>query len=137
MPKINNIRVLIVAHPGTWQRVLQMNIEAYPFVKVVDVASGSLSAAQLANQHRPNLMLIDSSIPFDDGLALIQIIKRELPETQSIVITDTTQQRRRITRAGADYALSSFDFDSQLNEILNQLIETLSDVAENSGTAFM
>lgn len=135
MPEIKNIRMLIVAHPGTWQRVLQMNIEAYPFVKVVDVASGSLSAAQLANQHYPDLMLIDSSIPFDDALALIQIIKREIPETRSIVITDTTQQRRRITRAGADYTLSSFDFDSQLGEILNQQKETLSDVAGSSGTS--
>ena len=59
---MKKLRLLIVSHPGTWQRVLQMNIEAYPFVKVVEVVSGSLSASQLVSQHQIDLVLIDSSI---------------------------------------------------------------------------
>ena len=112
-----------------------MNIDAYPFVEVIDVVSGSLSAAQIANDNHPDLMLIDSSIPFDDAVALIQNLKRENSETRSIVITDTTQQRRRFIRAGADYTLASFDFDSQIREILNQLKGTLLDEIESSETS--
>ena len=118
---MKKIRVMIVSHPGTWQRVLQKNIEAHSFVKVVDVVSGSLSAAQLAKEHSPDLMVIDSSIPFDDLIALVQNVKRENPGTRSIVITDTTQQRRRIIRSGADYTISSFNYEAQIGEILNQV----------------
>ena len=131
---MKKLRILIVSHPGTWQRVLQMNIEAYPFAKVVEVVSGSLSASQLVSQHQVDLVLIDSSIPFDDSVALVQNVKLENPETRSIVITDTTQQSRRITRVGADYTISSYHFEAQIGEILNQLKGTLSEVVEGSET---
>ncbi len=129
---MKNLRLMIVSLPGTWQRVLQKNIEAYPFVKFVDVVSGSLSAVQLVKQDKPDLVLIDSSIPFDDTVALVQNMKLEHPETRSIVITDTTQQRRRISQVGADYTVSSYNFESQIGEIFNQVKRTLSQVTENS-----
>ena len=126
---------MIVSHPGTWQRVLHKNIETHPFVKEVDVVSGSLTATKLAQEHHHDLILIDSSLPFDDAIALVQNVKRENPKTLSVVITDTTQQRRRIVRAGADYTIPSFNYESQIGEILDQLIETLPDEASKSETA--
>lgn len=118
---MKKLRVMIVCHPGTWQRVLQKQMEAYSFVQIVGVASGSLSAAQFAKEHAPDLMVIDSSIPFDDLIALVQNVKGENPGTRSIVITDTTQQRRRVIQSGADYTISSFNYEAQIGEILNQL----------------
>lgn len=129
---MKKLRVMIVSHPGTWQRVLQKNLEAYPFVEVVGAVSGSLSASQLAMENSPEIIVIDSSIPFDDVIALVQNVKRENLETRSIVITDTTQQRRRVTRAGADYTISSFNYEAQIGEILNQLQGTLSGNNERS-----
>lgn len=124
---MKKIRVWIVSRPGTWQRVLQKNIEVYPFVEVVDVVSSSLSASHLSQENSADIILIDSSIHFDDSLALVQNVKRENHGTRSIVITYITQQRRRIVQDGADYAISSFNYEAQIGEILNQLKETLSD----------
>jgi DNA-binding NarL/FixJ family response regulator len=129
---MKTFHTIIVALPGSWQKMIQRNLEVYPSVKVVGIAQGSLSAVQLAKEHHPDLMLIDSSIPFEDALALVQKFKKEKPETQSIVITDTTQQRRRITRAGADYTLPSFDFDSRLGEILEQINGTNVNIPDSS-----
>lgn len=117
---MENIRLMIVSLPGTWQRMLQKCIETYPFVQVIDIANGSLSAAQRVKKHQPDLVLIDSSIPFDDAIVLVKNVKLEHPETKSIVITDTTEQKRRIIRAGAEYTLSSYNFESQISEIFNQ-----------------
>ena len=122
---MKKLRVMIVSHPGSWQRVLQKNIEACPFVQEVEVVSGSLSAAQLVRERHHNLMLIDSSVPFDDAIALVRNVKQENPGTRSVVITDTTQQRRKSLRAGVDYAVSSYNYESQIGEILNQLNERL------------
>ena len=110
--------------------MIQRNLEKQHSVNVVGIAQGSLSALQMAREHHPDLLLIDSAIPSNDAIALIQTMKQEKPKTRSIVITDTTQQRRRFIRAGADYTLLSFNFDSQISEILNQLQGILIDEAE-------
>ena len=102
-----------------------MSIESYSFVKVVNVATGSLSASQLANEHHPDLIVIDSSVPFDDMLALIRKVKAENHGMRSLVITDTTQQKRRVIQAGADYTISAYDFESRIGELLNQVRHSL------------
>lgn len=122
---MKNIRMIIVAPPGSWQKMIKKNLEAHHSVNVVGIAQGSLSAVQLTRERHPDLLLIDSSIPSEDASALVQIVKRENPEIRSIVISDTTQQRRQFIRAGADYTFLSFDFDSKISEILNQVKETL------------
>ena len=117
---MGNLHTIIVSLPGAWRRALRENIEVYSFVKVVGVVSGSLAASNLTNRLQPEVMLIDSSVPFDDSAALVQNLKQNNLKTKIIVITDTTQQRREITQAGADYALLSFNFESQIGEILHQ-----------------
>ena len=123
--KTKKLNVLVVCPPGVWQRILQMSIESYSFVKVVNVATGSLSASQLANEHHPDLIVIDSSVPFDDMLALIRKVKAENHGMRSLVITDTTQQKRRVIQAGADYTISAYDFESRIGELLNQVKNSL------------
>jgi len=107
-------------------------MEAHALVKVVDVVSGSLSAAQLAKDHHPDLILIDSSIPVDEAVVLIRNLKTENPETRSIVITDTTQQRRKIIQSGADHTISAFNYEARIDEILNQLVGTYPEEPENT-----
>jgi DNA-binding NarL/FixJ family response regulator len=133
---MKNLRLMIVSLPGTWQRVLHNNIEAHSHAKVIGVVSGSLSALQYASQYQPDLVLIDSSIPFDDAIVLIQKLKTENPKTLSIAITDTKQQRRKIIQMGADYTLSSYNFETQIGEVLNQVKETLPQVNGSSDTVF-
>jgi len=136
MPEMKNMRIMIVSLPGSWQRVLQNNIEAHASVKVTGVVSGSLSAMQHASQYQPDLVLVDSSIPFDDAVVLIRKLKTENPKTLSIAITDTTQQRRKLIQVGADYTLSSYNFETQIGEVLNQVKETLPQVNGSSDTVF-
>ena len=118
---MKKLSVLVVSPPGAWQRLLQMSIEASSFVELVNVATGSLSASQLAIEQRPDLIVIDSSVPFDDMLALIRKVKAENHGMKSLVITDTTQQKRRVIQAGADYTVSAYDFESRIGELLNQV----------------
>jgi DNA-binding NarL/FixJ family response regulator len=133
--KTRKLNVLVLSPPGAWQRILQMSIESYSFVKVVNVASGSLSASQLANEHRPDLIVIDSAVPFDDMLVLIQTVKDENHGTKSLVITDTTQQKRKAIQAGADFTISAYDIESRIGELLNQIRNSLPPEKENMDSA--
>ena len=132
---MKKLSVLVVSPPGAWQRLLQMSIDSSSFVRVVNLATGSLSASQLATEQRPDLIVIDSSIPFDDAVALVQNVKLENPETRSIVITDTTQQKRKVIRAGADFTISAYDFESHIGELLNQIRSSLAPEEEDMDTA--
>jgi DNA-binding NarL/FixJ family response regulator len=133
--KTKKLNVLVLSPPGAWQRILQMSIESYSFVKVVNVASGSLSASQLANEHHPDLIVIDSAVPFDDMLVLIQTVKDENHGTKSLVITDTTQQKRKAIQAGADFTISAYDIESRIGELLNQIRNSLPPEKENMDSA--
>jgi DNA-binding NarL/FixJ family response regulator len=125
------LSILVVSPPGAWQRLLQVSFEYYSFVEVVNVATGSLSASQLANEHRPDLIVIDSAVPFDDMLALIQTVIDENHGTKSLVITDTTQQKRKAIQAGADFTVSAYDFESRIGELLKQIRSSLVPEKEN------
>jgi chemotaxis response regulator CheB len=117
---MNDIRVVITSLPGTWQKILQDGLASHPMVKIVAVAHGCLLAVQLVNEHWPDLLLIDSSIPIDDAAAIVERVKQENPAIACLVIAETTNQRRRMIQAGADFALSSFKYESQIGDILNQ-----------------
>ncbi len=120
---MKNIRVIIASLPGTWQRLLQNDIGSQPFVQVVAVASGSLSAVQLVEEHQPDLLLIDLSIHNEDAVAIINTIKREKHSVLIAAIADTYQQQRSMTKAGANFVVSTYEFKTQIQEILNQLKE--------------
>ena len=122
------VQVMIVALPGAWQQILQKNIETYPFVQVVQVASGGLSAAELAREAAPDLMIIDSSIPFDDATALVRHVKLQNPAIRLMVLTDTSQQRHKIALTGADYALTSYSYETQIGPILGRLSQSIQSV---------
>jgi DNA-binding NarL/FixJ family response regulator len=117
--------VTLVSHPGAWQRVLQKIVEGYPFVKRVDVASGSLTAFEMVKQQYTDIMVIDSSLPFDDLIALVQRVKKDNPGIRLIVIADTVKHQQRVIRAGADYTLSSVNFEDKFGEILSELVEII------------
>ena len=122
---MKTLHEMIVSHTGAWQRVVQKNLEAYDYARVIDVVSGTLSASQLAKEQIPNLTVIDSSIPFDDVAALVKNVKHANSNVRSLDIIDTTQQRRKITQAEADYTISAFKYENQIGEILNQLKKTI------------
>ena len=111
--------MIIVSMPGTSQRMLQNNLQLHASMQVVDVAHGSLSAVNLVDIHNPDLLLIDSSIPFDETVALIESVRPERPGIQSAVLADTSRVRRRLALAGADYTLSTYNLTSQLGDIID------------------
>ena len=129
---MQKLHVMIVSLPGTWQRMLQQNLEDYPFVEVDNVASGALSAVQLIETQEPDLILIDSSIPFQDVNALIKNVNERNPEIQVIVLADTSYQLKRILRSGAEYAISSCNYEEEISEVIREIYEQQVKDAENS-----
>lgn len=115
------IRVLIVSLPGLLQRLLVNAFGQKAMVDVIDTANGALSAVNLIEREKPDLVVIDSNIPESEAVELINILRRRHPGTYNLVLADTSQTLRQAVLAGADLALRAPDLESRLDGLLVEL----------------
>jgi DNA-binding NarL/FixJ family response regulator len=73
-------------------------LEATPDLTVVAVATNGYEAVQLAESVRPDVVLMDMSMPQLDGVAATGRIMELLPMTRIVLLT-SSQDRRRIRKA--------------------------------------
>jgi len=63
-----------------------INWEQYGFIYVGDASDGEL-ALPMIRQIQPDLLITDIKMPFMDGLALIELIRKELPRMKIVIIS--------------------------------------------------
>ena len=72
------LRVLIANHQPIVRHGLRALIEHEPDLHVVDETDDGREAVRLARQLRPDVVLIDLSIPTVDGISATRIIRAQL-----------------------------------------------------------
>ncbi|TAK33200.1 MAG: response regulator transcription factor [Chloroflexota bacterium] len=100
---MESIRLLIVDdHPVVREGISAM-METQPDLQVVAEAANGLEAVQLAQEHHPDVVLMDLQMPVLDGVQAIRRIKEQCPEIQIIVLTtyDSDEYIFRGIEAGA------------------------------------
>ena len=80
------MRVLIVDDHPLFARGLADLIGARG-LQVLGVAKDGLEALEMVREMRPDVVLMDISMPRCDGLAATRLIKAELPDTKIVVVT--------------------------------------------------
>ncbi|MBY0451143.1 MAG: response regulator transcription factor [Cyanobacteria bacterium] len=98
------IRVLIVDD----QRLTRVSLKTMLFeqrdrIQLVGEAEEGQEAIQLAEQHRPDVILMDIGMPIMDGIQATQAIKSRLPETKIVMLTthDSEEDILESFRSGA------------------------------------
>ena len=66
---------------------LRLIIDSQEDMEVVGEAGDGFEALELAEELRPDIILMDIAMPRCDGLEATRLIKRQLPEVQIIVLT--------------------------------------------------
>jgi PAS domain S-box-containing protein len=74
------IRIALVDDHMVVRQGLAGLLRAEPDIEIIGEASDGQSAVSLARELRPNVMLMDISLPGMDGIQATQIIHKELPE---------------------------------------------------------
>jgi DNA-binding NarL/FixJ family response regulator len=94
--------ILVEDHPIVRQGLAQI-INLQPDLEVVGEADGPGGALDLMRTGRPDLMVLDVSLPKGNGLELIKQIKAECPRLATLVVSmhDETLYAERALRAGA------------------------------------
>ncbi|WP_164716735.1 response regulator [Paenibacillus whitsoniae] len=108
--------------------------EAYGFEICAEARNG-LEALDMAAEHRPDIALVDITMPFMDGLQLTEHMKELYPDTSVVLITGHNEfdyARKALKLGVEDYILKPFSKDELVLTLLNLQKEHLKAQEEKS-----
>jgi DNA-binding NarL/FixJ family response regulator len=82
-----HIKVLVVDDHQMFAQTLELHLENEDDISVVAVATTAEEARALANEHQPDVVLMDYELPDTDGARAAEQIKSDRPETKVIMLT--------------------------------------------------
>lgn len=80
------LRLMLADDNGPVRRSLRNLLERAGFNVIIEAADGD-QAVSLAHQHRPDVILLDLSMPHLNGIEAARRIQKSIPEARTIVLT--------------------------------------------------
>jgi DNA-binding NarL/FixJ family response regulator len=88
------IGVLIVEDNAVVRAGLSQLLESETDIEVVAMATDGAEAVELAAKHRPDVILMDLSMPGTDGIEATRRIHEQDPESQIVILTSFSDRDR-------------------------------------------
>lgn len=119
------LRILLADDHDIVRRGLRELLEQQPGWSVCAEASNGREAVELAVAHRPQVAILDLTMPELNGLEATRRIRQAVPETQILVFTmhDSEELLRGVLRAGARGYLLKSDAVRQLVPAVDSLAQ--------------
>jgi two-component system, NarL family, response regulator NreC len=120
------VRVLIADDHQFVRKSIARVLSSWSLVEVCgEVANGSEIPAKVA-ELRPDVVLLDVSMPGSNGLEVARILRRQSPLTKIVILSqhDPQHLRPRALEAGADECVDKAEIVSELLPTLQALFKT-------------
>jgi DNA-binding NarL/FixJ family response regulator len=114
------IRLLIVDDHAVVRQGLQMFLKLDSELEIIGEAVNGQQAIQLAEELKPDIVLMDLLMPVMGGVEAIAIIRRDMPDVEVIALTSVLEDKAVIEaiRAGAiGYLLKDTESDELIRAI--------------------
>jgi DNA-binding NarL/FixJ family response regulator len=114
------IRVLVVDDHAIVRQGIRQVLEQSPgFAVVAEVGDGTAALAA-AEEHLPDVVVLDVSLPGETGLEVARRLKRALPATRILMLSvyDNTEYVLEAVRAGADGYLLKDSSPAELRDAI-------------------
>jgi len=114
----NPIKILIVEDHEFTRTGLKYSLQGQDFLQVVSEAENGLEAIQMANDSKPDLILMDIGMPQMDGITATQVIKTEHPEMKIIMLSSRqfSEEIYAALSSGADaYCMKDISLEKLLH----------------------
>jgi two-component system, NarL family, response regulator NreC len=117
---MSHIRLLIADDHTVLRTGLKMLLNAQFDMKVIGEAADGKEAVEKARDLRPDVVLLDISMPGMGGLEATQLIARGLPKTRVLVLTmhDDASYLRQLLQAGAAGYILKKAADTELTDAI-------------------
>lgn len=121
---MNIIKVLIADDHEMFRRSLAEFLTSYGGIEVVAQASSGGEAIRLAEQHTPDIVLLDLNMPGRNGFEATKAIKTQLPQSKVFVVSanDGAIYRKMAEIHGADGYIEKTFLKKQILELLERLL---------------
>ena len=116
----NKIRVMVVDDHPLIRQALKNIIEAEADLVIVAEADSGMAALDLANRARPNVILMDGSMPEMNGIESTGRLKKLRPDTKIIGLTlyaESTYLEEMVTAGASGYLLKTGAPENVINAI--------------------
>lgn len=120
---MNPLRILIADDHGLIRQGVKAVIESQSSWKLCGEADNGREAIELARKHKPEIAVLDISMPELNGLDVTRILKTTSPKTKVLILTmhDSEALADEVMKAGA----RGYLLKSDAAELLPKAIETL------------
>jgi DNA-binding NarL/FixJ family response regulator len=123
----DRVRVLIADDQHPFVEMLEAMLSTDGRIAVVGKATDGQTAVDLAREQKPDVVLMDISMPVLDGISATETIRAEVPATRVVVLTGS-QAPQDISRARAAGAAGYVTKD----QIAVDLVRAILDAAEEA-----
>ncbi|MBD0381507.1 response regulator [Paenibacillus sedimenti] len=129
-------KIMIVDDESIFREYLRtaLDWEVYGF-EICAEAKNGIEALELTEKHRPDIALVDITMPFMDGLSFTEQLKERFPATSVVLITGHSEfdyARKALKLGVEDYILKPFSKDELVLTLLKLQKEHLKAQEEKS-----
>jgi DNA-binding NarL/FixJ family response regulator len=125
---LKKLRILIADDHGLIRRGARTILQAHRGWKVVGEAANGREAVEKALKLKPDVLVVDISMPELDGVEVTRQIRKSLPDVKVLILTmhDSDQMVRRASDAGANGYLLKSDLTDYLPKAVRAIADNKS-----------
>jgi two-component system nitrate/nitrite response regulator NarL len=122
-PRDRKIRVVVADDSRTALRAVCSYLEFEGQFEIVGTAADGLSALHQAERHRPDLVLLDLSMPQMTGLEAASQLRQSYPELSILIFTELSglSLRAACLQSGADGFVEKSQIPERLKEEVRRI----------------
>jgi DNA-binding NarL/FixJ family response regulator len=122
---MDRVRVLIADDHSLFAEALQAILGIDPRFEIVALANDGRAAVDLAGALRPDVVLMDISMPMLDGFAATKEVRELVPETSVLMLTGSNA-RGDVDKARKSGAAGYITKDRIAGELIDAILEVAS-----------
>ncbi|MCE1254752.1 MAG: response regulator [Anaerolineae bacterium] len=120
MADSNKIRVMIVDDIADTREYIRRSLQFDSNIEVIALARNGTEAIQMAQENKPDVVIMDINMPDMDGITATEAIRRKVPHTQVIILSvqsDPSYMRRAMLVGARDFLTKPPSIDELLAAI--------------------